>query len=370
MASNYRAYRGKKSGGCLIPVLIILCVVAAAVSLLLHRHLVYTPEGTQVRLPFSDKTVDILKDEALDEDVDLVIEEPEVTEPVAPETQVITYEERVENSVLVPLATVLNPSALDNLLGQITGGINTVVLEVKADDGKLAFVSENALAKEAGVNAPSNDSIKSAIYKIGEKGLNVAAQISCFRDNCAPRTKRSAGLPLNNGRIFVDNDELTWLDAYDNDAKAYIKALVGEVYDLGIKEVILTNLSFPYEGGLLSAVVYEGNDKPGAIRAFANELRGVADENGGKIAAVFLGDGGQTLGDFTESFYRIYVTSADDAIAEAFGETATRLVTRVELADGEDAAAYSARIADAKAHGYGCMYTHPQGIYPTEVFSG
>ena len=223
------------------------------------------------------------------------------------------------------------------------------------------------LAKEAGVNAPSNDAVTSAIAKIGEKGLNVAAQISCFKDNAAPRTKRSAGLPLNNGRIFVDNDELTWLDAYDNDAKAYIKALVAEVYDLGIKEIVLTNLCFPYDGGLLSAVLYEGNDKPDAIRAFANELRAVADEKGGKSAAVFYGDGGQTLGDFTECFYRIYSTATDDAIAETFGEAVTRLVTRVELSDGEDDLV--SRIADAKSRGYGCMYTHPQGFYPAEVFA-
>ncbi len=370
MASNYRGYRGKKSGGCLIPLLIILCVVAAAVSLLLHRHLVYTPDGTQVRLPFSDKTVDIVKDEPLDEDIDLVIEEPEETPPAAPEVATITYEERIENSILAPLATVLDAAALDALLGQITpDGINTVVLELKADDGKLAFASQNALAKDAGVNAESNDALKSAILKITEKGLNVAAQLSCFRDNAAPRTKRSAGLPLNNGRIFVDDDELTWLDAYDDDAKAYIKALVGEVYDLGIKELVLTNLSFPFDGGLLSAIVYEGNDKQGTIRSFANDLRAVADEKGGKIAAVYNGNGGQTLGDFAECFYRIYAISTDDAIAETFGETVTRLVTRVQLVEDEDETAYSARIADAKASGYGCMYTHPQGSYPAEVFA-
>ena len=131
MASNYRGYRGKKSGGCLIPILIILCVIAAAISLLLHRHLVYTPEGTQVRLPFSDKTVDISKDEPLDENVDLVIEESEVTEPVVPEA--ITYEERIENSILVPLGAVLDVSALFTLLAQLSGGIYSVVLVVKED---------------------------------------------------------------------------------------------------------------------------------------------------------------------------------------------------------------------------------------------
>ncbi len=370
MKSNYRSYRGKRSGGCLIPLLIILCVIAAAVSLILHRHLVYTPEGTLVRLPFSDKTVDVLPNDEVNEDVDLIIEEPVEPVPTAPETSAITYEQRIENSVLVPLATVLDETALDALLAKIVpGGINTVVLELKADDGNLAFSSETALANDAGVNAASNDALLSAISKISEKGLNVAAQISCFKDNAAPRIKRSAGLPLNNGRIFVDNDELTWLDAYDADAKEYLKSLIGEVFDLGIKEVVLKNFSFPYDGGLLSAIVYEANDKQGALRAFATELRTLADEKGGKIGAIFSGNGAQTLADFSEIFYRIYNASSDQAVAETFGETVTRLVTCVALSADEDEAAYKTRIADAKSRGYGCMYTHPQGTYPAEVFS-
>lgn len=365
MAGNYRGYRGKKAGGCLIPLLIVLCVAAAAISLFLHRNLVYTPEGTQVRIPFSDKTVDVEKNEPLEEDVDLIIEEP--VEPEPPKVEEITYEERIENSVFVPLDTVLDPTAFDAFLGGIKAeGINTVVLEAKAEDGRLAFASEAALAKDAGANAASSDALKGALAKVAEKGLNAAVQLSCFKDDLAPRTLRSSGVPLNNGRIFIDNDEITWLDAFDSDAKAYIKSLADELYALGAKEIIFTNLAFPYDGGLLSAIVYDRDDKQGAIRDFAAELRAVADEKGGKAGAVFIGNGGQALEDFTRSFYRIY-SAADAASDEVFGESVTRLVTRVELSDGQDPAEAKEKIAQAQARGYGCMYVHLQGVYPEEV---
>ena len=77
MRRGYRRYRGGgRRVGCLIPTLVILCIVAAGVLFYLNNHLAIGPDGMVLKLPFTEKTVTFGGKEV--EDVPLIIEkEPE-----------------------------------------------------------------------------------------------------------------------------------------------------------------------------------------------------------------------------------------------------------------------------------------------------
>ncbi len=355
MARGYRGYRGKNTGGWMVPVLCVLCIAAAAVSLLLHRCLVYTPEGTQLRLPFSDKTIPV-SEEAEPEQVDLIIEEPVDVPTQAP------VAEQAQSAVFVPIDAVLDGAKLDGIIAELVdSSVNTAVLEIKADDGRLAFVSQSPTAKAAGANAESNDAVKSALEKLGQKGINVCAQISCFRDNLVPYSNRSFALRTTDDLTWLDPQENRWLNPCADVAVDYAVQIVSEVYDLGFKEVILENLTFPTKG-ILSIIRYDVEDKQTAVNAFLDKVVAVAQEKGGKISGVYQESStvsGQDLDAFTAKLHRIYtpnISQAQNIIEKLGEECTTRLVLRVQAGE------------EAEELGCGVMYYNARGEYTQDMF--
>lgn len=375
-----RPYRGKRSGGCLIPTLCILCVIAALILFFINRNLIYTSDGTQLKLPFTDKTISLGDKPEQDpedelEEIELIIEEPVQYEPEPPTLS--DYQARVEKSVFVPMSLVINPASFDAFLEKLNPEkINTVILQVKDDSGKLAFVSAQPAAVSYGSNAASNDAVKSALEKVKAAGFNACAQMSCFRDNSATRAKRPWAVGTNDALVWLDPQENRWLNPFVAQARDYLVALMGEIYDLGFSEILLDKVAFP-TNGIQSIISYGANtDKVGAINAFITSAKAMAQQKGGQVAAVYNNTaptetqqypGGQDLTSFVSELYRIYVPvkAGDASVAESMSQTigagfATRFVAVVEVNANTDISA----LGPATASGNGCMYKSADGVYP------
>ena len=336
MRREYRRYRGgKRHIGILIPTLLILCIIAAGVLFYLNHHLAIGPEGMVLKLPFTEKTITFGGEKK--EEVPLIIEkepqqeqkEPEKSEEIkTPEPVIPEYEHRTEKSVFLPKEVVLDEEQLDAVLAKLAGSmINTHIMEIKAEDGTLAMSTTHAGATEIGLNEVDNTRLKTAIEKVTAAGLHPVAQISCFRDNKMPRQYQKLACRTKKRVIWLDYNNMTWLNPYEGEATGYITTVIEDAYALGFREVLLTNVSFPVDGK--TSILYysqeENVTKQEALKTFLSEIKLLCDRKKDlRIAARFDNysserekvPGGQDLTDFAETFYRIYTPVKQNKDAE------------------------------------------------------
>jgi len=155
----YRRYRGsRRRAGVLVPTLIVLCILAAAVLVYVNFNLEDGGDGTTIlKLPFTDEKITFGEPE-----VELIVEEPvDVVVEKEVEEELPEYEARIEKSAFITLDEDFD----ENLA--LLEDVNTVILKYKYDSGEIIDFEE---AKEA-------------CNKIADAGFNACAMISCFRDD-------------------------------------------------------------------------------------------------------------------------------------------------------------------------------------------
>lgn len=399
----YRTYRGSRGQiGCLIPTLVVLCICAALILLFLNKNLAFTSEGMTLSLPFSGREI-VIGSSSQEQPPNLIIE-PEIKEtdpePAAeisePPPTRDEYETRVEKSVFIPLEVLLDSKRFDELYANLSSErVNTVILEVKADSGRLSFSSAAELAKTAGAGVVDNTALKNTLTKLTRDGYNVAAQLSCFRDNLAPRRAQAHAARTKNRVIWLDYRNITWLNPYTDAAQDYIIELIDEVYDLGFHEIILTNISFPHVGKT-SLLYYseekETGDKQKAISGFISKLL-EHNEDKAELRLSARHDlqptgkepspGGQALSDLVDNFYRIYAnleplentrgldSEKIDGYFDAIGETdfAFRFVPIISVSESDKLEDIFDYIYSAQSRGNGYALFNDSGSYPKVVIS-
>ncbi|MEG2569981.1 MAG: putative glycoside hydrolase, partial [Clostridia bacterium] len=219
-----------------------------------------------------------------------------------------------------------------------------------------------------------------AFSKVTAKKLAPVAAISCFRDNRAPRREQTLACRTKNKVIWLDSNNITWLNPFVPKARTYITTLISELYDIGFREVMLSNVSFPVVGktSILHYPDEASATKQSAISTFLGEVKALAaSKNGLHISAVFddrtkKGEtlpGGQALADFTSAFYRVYAPAdgADSAIFAKINAIITdknvlnRFVPIIKTDDTGDGLA--AAITAVRTGGRGVLLWSADGDY-------
>ncbi len=317
MRKKYRSnYRGTRRGiGFLIPTLVVLCIAAAAVLYFVNNNMTYTEDGSYFSLPDKKKketkettSVNIVvEDENGEAEKEIVGGAEKDTEktPVTPEiTEVRAH--------FIGIDSVKSAELLASELTALEGkGYNTVALEVKADDGRLAFDPENPMSDKAGLTG-DDAVLSSAIEKVRASGFKVALYMSCFKDNetawknqeCAVRGQRY---------IVYDAENMRWLSPYSAEARAYLTGIVKKLSGFGPDEIILSNVSFPLitQSGI---TVYDTTlgTKDDMLKAFISDA--LKASGGVELSAVYgnynsrvLDISGQSISTFGSAFSKLYV---------------------------------------------------------------
>ena len=327
-----RRYRGSSGGGIgiIIPVLIVLCIIAAGVLYFVNENIAFTKDGTLFETWGSKE-----KDEIVD--ANLVIENSEKENPLDADVSSSEAEAPSEPSVSTPqsgvrarfisIGSVKSAELFDAALSELSpdAGWNTVVLEVKAEDGTLAFASSSPLATNAAVSG-DDALLSSAISKAKEKGLRVALYMSCFKDNEAARKNQAFSVRTSNKIIWLDGQNTRWLSAYSDSAQQYIISCIETLKAFSPDEIILSNVSFPAIGKT-EILAYETSlgTKRDMIKSFIEDAKEAAGDI--KLSAVYenytaalASQSGQTAEDFSvfDSIYAYHnATKYADGFAAA-----------------------------------------------------
>ena len=305
----YRRYRGsRRRVGVLVPTLVILCVLATVVLIYLNANLTQGENGEMIlALPFSENTMVFGEKEAPEQEAVLIVEDPVYVEPEIEETSSVP--------IAITKETALSDE-LDAVLKSLDGTVDTVVIEIKGESGVMPTEGENA-------------KITAAAEKIKAAGLTPMAQISCFKDDFYAREHQNLACRTKKKVIWLDDDDIAWLNPYSEDARAYVRDSILAIHKLGFDEVLLTNVSFPVSGK--TDVLYYDTEvaKGDAIIAFLDEVLMLCDENENLKISVRYDNydeeiSGQSLFSFAERIEKIYVNDIYNNVETLFGEDELR----------------------------------------------
>ncbi len=155
-----------------------------------------------------------------------------------------------------------NTSRMDEIIGQIDKTeINTVVIDVKDDSGRVTFAMDSPLVSEAG-SVQNVMEIGPLMKKLKEHHIYTIARVVAFKDPYVTKTHPEWGLRLANGELYKDNSGQTWLNPYKEEVWDYLIEICVEAHKAGFDEVQFDYLRFSTEKNVKD-VVYEDADTQG-----------------------------------------------------------------------------------------------------------
>jgi len=322
VSRGYRNYRGRSSRlKILAAVLLCLVILAAVTVILLQEHIFFDENGVpHLEVPWRES--ETAPPENPDE-LDLVIRKPQAP----PELRARLLE-----------AAPLTLEALEGL--EEDAGVT-----MKAGD-QVYFDSRTALT---GTVETAGDT-EAALAALTERTGSVAV-LSCLRDAVAARGDAAGmGLETTSGYLFYDSANLNWLDPSKEAVQAYLSGFVRELAELGFREILLTDVTFP-TGGRLDQIAYPEEGAAESLTALLKALRTELDQNG-------FGEVHLTL----EVPAQVILQGQDEAAGLALAELAPAVDRLCAETTEEEAAALDALVTEAGGRFVPVLDHVPEGL--------
>ena len=325
---GYRSYRGRGSKGkAALAAVLVLVIVAALGFLWVQEYIVYDADGgAHLELPWQTEEAPPAQEEDPQENVEVIVQEPERPTELAAFSVVGTPLTQSAWQETWMGATVMSAPAY-----------NAAAVTLKDSTGHIYFAATGAAA---GTVSTVEDTA-AALAEVTESDFHTIARMSCFLDPIAARADvENVGLKNTGGYIYYDGNDLNWLDPNKPAARQYLCGLAQQIADLGFDEILLTDVGYPTTGPL-DKIDYGGADRAESIRTFLEELRSALADYGVDIsiqlpAEVLTSgaddDAGLVLSEIAPLVDRVYaVTTADqipvltDAVTAAHDGTGPHL---------------------------------------------
>jgi hypothetical protein len=178
-----------------------------------------------------------------------------------------------------------------------TTEVNAVVVDVKGDYGLLSYHSNVPLAQQIGANdAPTIDDLDSLLHELHQHGAYAIARIVVFKDNVLARNGSRAGLDLGvrdrrTGNLWVDGENLAWVDPFQPAAWDYNTALAQEAIQRGFDEVQFDYIRFatdPSPDSSVDDIQYSQplteHNRVSALNSFLTQAHAAVNNAGGFLS--------------------------------------------------------------------------------------
>lgn len=134
--------------------------------------------------------------------------------------------------------------------------LNAVVVDIKGDKGLLSYQSDVLTATLIGANsAPTIRDWRAFMQDMQARNIYTIARIVVFKDNYLARAHPEWAVKTSTGELWLDREELPWLEAFHEGVWDYNIALAVEAARRGFDEVQFDYVRFPTDGSL-SSIVY------------------------------------------------------------------------------------------------------------------
>lgn len=126
--------------------------------------------------------------------------------------------------------------------------LNSVVIDVKDDEGRVSYKSEVPMVKEIGSSYSMIKDIKSVLKKLKDNNIYAIARIVVFKDPILAEKRPDLAIKTTSGKIWRGRGHAPWLNPYNKDSWGYSIELAKEAEKLGFDEVQFDYIRFPADG--------------------------------------------------------------------------------------------------------------------------
>ncbi len=168
--------------------------------------------------------------------------------------------------------------------------VNSMVIDVKDDSGRISYHSKVPLAQSIGASYPKFDPVK-VTNLLHQNNIYPIARIVIFKDPHLASRRPDLAVRSTQGGIWKDFKGLAWVDPYNKSVWEYNVAVAKEAASLGFKEIQFDYVRFTSDG-LLKHCLYpavNGSTKSDTISDFLKYAYQELKPLGVKISADVFG---------------------------------------------------------------------------------
>jgi len=195
---------------------------------------------------------------------------------------------RMGKSLLyIPSTALHNPDSVISMAKE--SGYDGIVVDLKVQGGAIEYLSN--IDTEAVRRAQSAEAydLHNVALRCAEQGMRLVGRLSAFADHQAPASIQGSGVLVSSGVFFLDGNYQRSLDPYRAPALEYVAALLREVIQQGVNEVIVADVRFPYYGRVNLVLYDEVRPKPEQLmRCIAYLCETAAGESADVVLSVEL----------------------------------------------------------------------------------
>lgn len=164
-----------------------------------------------------------------------------------------------------------------------TSGLNTVVIDVKMDNGWLGFLPYEESLQVYASDTPVIEDLDARLADWGKQGVYRIARIAVMRDGALATARSDLALFTSGGSLWKDAIGSLWVDPAAIEVAEYAINLGREAYTRGFDEIQFDYVRFPSDGTISFALypIYDGlEDKNEIMRRFFERVGGTLRAEG------------------------------------------------------------------------------------------
>jgi hypothetical protein len=170
--------------------------------------------------------------------------------------------------------------SLTRLLGFVKETqVNSIVIDVKDDEGTLSYISEVPLAHDTGADLRKIKDPRAMLDTLREHGVWPIARIVVFKDPHMAHKRPNLAVQDKSGGLWHDRKGMTWVDPNAKIIWEYNVAVAKEAVAMGFQEIQFDYVRFTSDGQISNCLYPygDGTKKEDVIKAFLvyahNELK-------------------------------------------------------------------------------------------------
>ena len=250
---------------------------------------------------------------------------PTTTTTVAPTAQVPSLKD--VHGCYLPTSTLLDKTAREaRVKTAVEQGLNAVIFDLKNAEGTVYYASKTAGAKKAkcvAKKALSADDLKAFVAFCEKEGVLAIPRLCCFEDPTAAYEMDDARVLYAQDASFIwlDNTKAhggkPWLNPYSPEAHAYLQGYVTELVGLGLKNVMLTGVQFPYQtyAASFGSTKYSSLSKLKVLSTFVTDTKKAAKKVDADASVILCVPALATFSDTTAVYGGNPLNFGADAVA-------------------------------------------------------
>ncbi|MDE6658619.1 MAG: putative glycoside hydrolase [Eubacterium sp.] len=128
-----------------------------------------------------------------------------------------------------------------------SNSFSSVAFDIKREDGTVAYKSALANVDAYGAVAFPAAKFKESITELNDSNILPVGIVCCYRDNIVPKQDKALAVAKSKGKVYTDQNDNTYLNPDSDAVYRYIKDIIAEAYNYGVKVFVLSKTNLPSE---------------------------------------------------------------------------------------------------------------------------